>query len=50
MNNKISEEWFNKQKNKYLDNIAGFEFLKQYKENKEQILNKLKSEYTGGYI
>ncbi len=46
MENKISEEWFNKQKNKYLDNIAGFEFLKQYKENKEQILNKLKSEYT----
>lgn len=41
----INEEWFEKQKNKYLDSLAGFEFSKQYKENKEKILDKLKSEF-----
>ncbi len=41
----INEEWFEKQKNKYLDSLAGFEFSKQYKENKEKFLDKLKSEF-----
>ena len=49
MNNKISEEWFNKQKDKYSEFLAEEELDKKYLENKDKIYDKLKSELTLKY-
>ena len=49
MNNKISEEWFNKQKDRYLDCQAGLEFMRQQMTRQKEIVENLESELAIKY-